>query len=474
MNGWRRSVQCAGKGGIKVTFLWILSGVAAAALIVAAAVLILIRPAIGKLVDTGLALTETETYFRNIATMVSLFKRIDPQIVVENSLRAGSGKILKRPLGSPKKFPHFEGIAFLPCQMSRLPLKDAAKVETRTVIGPKAKRPLELEIPLLVTGMAYGLALTDQVKISLAKAANMVGTATNSGEGPVLPEELRVANKYIIQYSRADWAKDPEILKQADMIEIHIGQGSSAGAPSQVPAKHLKGKAARLMGVAPDGESEIRSRFPGVSRKGDWRRLVQELRSLTKGVPIGMKLAIGRVEEDLDVALYAGVDFITLDGAQAATKGTPPILQDDVGLPTVIGLCRAVEYLEKRKKRDRVSVIVSGGLHTPGECLKALALGADAVALGSPLLFASSHTQGSQKVLPWEPPTELTFYTGEKRELYDPDEGAVFAARFLRSMVEEMKLAAAALGKASLQEVGREDLVALDPVSAQMTGLPLM
>src|SRR5690606_32437274 len=248
----------------------------------------------------------------------------------------------------------------------------------------------------------------------------------------------------------------------------------SAGAPSQVPAKHLRGKAARLMGVAPDGEAEIRSRFPGVSRKGDWRRLVQELRSLTKGVPIGMKLAIGRVEEDLEIALYAGVDFVTLDGAQAATKGTPPILQDDVGLPTVIGLCRAVEYLEKRKKRDRVSLIVSGGIYTPGECLKALALGADAVALGSPLLFASSHTQGSQKVLPWEPPTELAFYTGEKRELYDVDEGAVFAARFLQSLVKEMKLAAAALGKASLKEVGREDLVALDPVSAQITGLPLI
>ena len=103
-----------------------------------------------------------------------------------------------------------------------------------------------------------------------------------------------------------------------------------------------------------------------------------------------------------------------------------------------------------------------------------MALGADAVALGSPLLFASSHTQGSQKVLPWEPPTELAFYTGEKRELYDVDEGAVFAARFLQSLVKEMKLAAAALGKASLKEVGREDLVALDPVSAQITGLPLI
>ncbi len=455
-------------------FVWILLGIASAALIVAAAGLFLVRPVVKKLVDTGLALTETEPYFRNMTAMVSLLKRVDPQIIVENSLRADSGKVLKRPLGSPKPFPHFDGIMFLPGQMARLPVADPERVEARTVIGPTAQRPLELEIPLLISGMAYGLGLQEKVKIALAKAANRVGTATNSGEGPVLPEEMRIANKYIVQYSRAAWAKDPEILKRADMIEIHIGQGSSAGAPSQVPARNLKGKAAQLMGIRPGEESEIRSRFPGVSRKGDWRRLVQELRTLTQGVPIGMKLAIGRVEEDLDVALYAGVDFITLDGAQAATKGTPPLLQDDVGLPTVIGLCRAVKYLEKRRKRGRVSVIVSGGFHTPGDCLKALALGADAVALGSPLLFASSHTQGSQKVLPWEPPTELTFYTGEKRELYDPDEGAVFAARFLRSMVEEMKLAAAALGKTALKDVGREDLVALDPVSAQITGLTLM
>ena len=455
-------------------FVWILLGIASAALIVAAAGLFLVRPVVKKLVDTGLALTETEPYFRNMTAMVSLLKRVDPQIIVENSLRADSGKVLKRPLGSPKPFPHFDGIMFLPGQMARLPVADPERVETRTVIGPTAQRPLELEIPLLISGMAYGLGLQEKVKIALAKAANRVGTATNSGEGPVLPEEMRIANKYIVQYSRAAWAKDPEILKRADMIEIHIGQGSSAGAPSQVPAKHLKGKAARLMGVAPDGESEIRSRFPGVSRKGDWRRLVQELRTLTQGVPIGMKLAIGRVEEDLDVALYAGVDFITLDGAQAATKGTPPLLQDDVGLPTVIGLCRAVEHLEKRRKRGRVSVIVSGGFHTPGDCLKALALGADAVALGSPVLFASSHTQGSQKVLPWEPPTELVYYTGSKKELYDVEEGSVFAARFLRSMVEEMKLAAAALGKTALKDVGREDLVALDPVSAQITGLTLM
>jgi len=457
-----------------VFFVWILLGIASAALIVAAAGLFLVRPVVKKLVDTGLALTETEPYFRNMTAMVSLLKRVDPQIIVENSLRADSGKVLKRPLGSPKPFPHFDGIMFLPGQMARLPVADPERVETRTVIGPTAQRPLELEIPLLISGMAYGLGLQEKVKIALAKAANRVGTATNSGEGPVLPEEMRIANKYIVQYSRAAWAKDPEILKRADMIEIHIGQGSSAGAPSQVPAQHLKGKAAQLMGIRPGEESEIRSRFPGVSRKGDWRRLVQELRTLTQGVPIGMKLAIGRVEEDLDVALYAGVDFITLDGAQAATKGTPPLLQDDVGLPTVIGLCRAVEHLEKRRKRGRVSVIVSGGFHTPGDCLKALALGADAVALGSPVLFASSHTQGSQKVLPWEPPTELVYYTGSKKELYDVEEGSVFAARFLRSMVEEMKLAAAALGKTALKDVGREDLVALDPVSAQITGLTLM
>jgi len=436
--------------------------------------LVFTRPLIQRLWRKAIRIIETDPYSMNLWEMVSLARRIHPQIIVENGMRAESGVLVKRPLGSPKPMPHFQGLMFLPSQMADLPTKEKIQVDTRTVIGPCAKRPLELDIPLMITGMAYGLAVSERLKIALAKGASMAGTATNSGEGPFLPEERHYADKMVIQYSRAKWAKDPEILKQADMIEIHIGQGSSGPAPSQVPSIHLKGRAMQLMGLSPGDTAEIHSRMPGVTRKQDWRKLVDKLRRLTDGVPIGMKMIPGRIEEDLEIAIYAGVDFITLDGAQAATKGTPPILQDDFGLPTVIGLCRAVEFLEKKKKKDEVSIIVSGGLSTPGDFLKALALGADAVALGSIVLFAASHLQGSQKALPWEPPTEVVWYDADLSDQLDVEKAAKYVKQLLQSSVEEMKLATIALGKTRLQDVDKQDLVAMDQVSADIAQVPLM
>ncbi|MFD1407396.1 FMN-binding glutamate synthase family protein [Kroppenstedtia eburnea] len=455
---------------------WIgsLGGAFAAILLFAAGMAICARPLVRVLFRKAVAVIETDPFPDNLWELVTLTRHISPQILIENSMRAQGGVMVKRPLGSPKKMPDFRKLTFLPCQLDRLPTPEDQAIETRTVIGPCAKKPLELEIPLLVSGMAFGLGISEQLKVALAKGSAMAGTATNGGEGPFLPEERKYADKLILQYSRAKWAKDPEILKQADMIEVHIGQGASAGTPSQVPAIHLKGRAMELMGLKPDDTAEILSRMPGIHRKQDWKKLIDRLRQLTGGVPIGMKMIPGRVEKDLEIAVAAGVDFITLDGAQAGTKGTPPILQDDFGLPAVIGLARAADYLEKKKKKDEISLIISGGLYTPGDFLKALAMGADAVAIGSAVLFAASHDQGSQKTLPWEPPTQLVLYDGDQKEELNVDEGAKCVAHYLQSSVAEMKLAAIALGKSRLQDVDRTDLAARDPVTAAIARVPMI
>lgn len=159
---------------------------------------------------------------------------------------------------------------------------------------------------------------------------------------------------------------------------------------------------------------------------------MDDLKAATGGVPIGMKLVpSGMLEADLDIALEAGVDFITLDGAQAGTKGSAPILQDDFGLPTLFGLCRAVRHLERRGVSGTVSLLIAGGLKTPGECLKAIALGADAVYLGSTVLFAAAHNQIA-KTLPWEPPTELVFAWGKLAHRFDPEQRAARGAVFAR------------------------------------------
>lgn len=455
-------------------FVWALLGVIIAFSLMVGIAFYFFRPAVHKLWVKFIDIIETDPYTENLWELVILSMRMHPQKIIENNMRAAGGVIIKRPMGSSRAMPDFKGLMFLPNQMAKLPTPEGIEIDTRTIIGPCAKRPLKLDIPLMVSGLGVGLGISNELKLALAKGSAMVGTATNTGEGPFWPEERKWAKKLVIQYARAKWSKEPSILKQADMIEIHIGQGASGPAPSQVPAKHLKERERKLLGVPPGGRAEILSRMPGVTKKQDWRNLVDKLRKITGGVPIGMKMIPSRVEEDIEIALYAGVDFITLDGSQAGTKGTAPILQDDLGLPTIIGLCRAVEYLEKMNKKDEVSVIISGGFRNPGEHLKALALGADAVALGVPVVIAASHLQGSHKMLPWEAPTQLVWYEGDRTDQFDVEQGAKHLAYYLQSCVEEMCLAAIALGKTSLRDVNKDDLIAMDPQTASIANVPLM
>lgn len=363
-----------------------------------------------------------DPYTENLWELVSGILRHSPQVAVENSLRAESGAIIKRPFGSPRRFLHFDHLVFSPAQLARRPTPDDVPVDLSVTIGPHARRPLRVDIPILVSALGYGVGLSAPVKIAIAKGAAAVGTATNSGEGPLLPEERQTARHLILQYHRGKWDKDLDTLRQADTIEMWVGQGASAGVESRTEAKLLPERAKALMGLSPEEDAVLPARMPGIRSKGDWRRLVDDLKAATGGVPVGMKLVpSGMLEADLDIALDAGVDFITLDGAQAGTKGSAPILQDDFGLPTLLGLCRAARHLECRGVSGAVSLIVAGGLKTPGECLKAIALGADAVCLGSAVLFAAAHNQLAN-TLPWEPPTELVFAWGKQAHRFDPRE----------------------------------------------------
>jgi methylamine---glutamate N-methyltransferase subunit C len=415
-----------------------------------------------------------DRYPENIWEMVSALTRTSPRIVVENSLRASSGGVIERPFGSPRKFLDFDGLIFSPAQLATLPAPEDAPVDMMTTIGPLAQRPLILKIPVMAGAMGYGIGVSENVKIAIAKGTAAVGTATNSGEGPLLPEERAHAAHYILQYNSGHWAKEPETLQQADAIEIHIGQGATAGAASRIPSKYIDGRARELLQV-PDGEGLIiPSRHAEIVKPQDLKLLVDRLRSVTQGVPIGVKMcASGKLEADLEVAIQAGVDFISLDGGQAGTKGGPPILEDDFGLPTIFALSRAVHYLKKRGVKDRISLLIGGGISTPGQCLKALALGADAVFMGTALLWAMTHEQVT-KAIPWEPPTQLAYYTGSQKKAFDIEKAAHSLENFLVSFVEEMKVAIRALGKTSLRDVNADDLVALDEWTSTVTKVRLV
>ena len=431
------------------------------------------RKAVDRLSDHFINRLMIDSYSENLWEFVSASRRTGVQNIIETNLRAQEGKMIKRPLGSPKKLPDFGDIMFNFAQLHRLPTDEGLPINTQVTIGPRAARPLQVEMPIMISAMAYALALSAKSKIALAKGSRMVGTATNTGEGPFLPGERKAAGKLIIQYNRGRWNKSEEILKQADAIEIHIGQGAAGGVGHYIPDKDIDWKIRRMMGLRWGERAVVHATFPGIKEKNKFKELVSHLREVTQGVPIGVKFGAGKyLETDLAIAHESGVDFFSVDGSSAASKGTTPILQDDFGLPTLFAVVRAANFIKKHKLKNKVSLIVSGRLTNPGDYLKAVALGADAVYIGSMALFAMSHTQ-VLKSLPWEPPPESVWYKGRFQHKLDVDKGAKDLAKYLLACNEEIKEAVRALGKNSIHEVDKSDLFANDPFIAKVADIPV-
>ncbi|WP_242865700.1 FMN-binding glutamate synthase family protein [Desulfosporosinus sp. HMP52] len=413
-----------------------------------------------------------DKYPENLMELWSAVRRTTVQNILEISLRAEEGKIIQRPLGSPKPLPHYDTLMFVAAQMARLPKEGTIPVDMKVTLGAKAEKPLQIEIPLMISGMSFGLGLSEQAKLALARAAKQVGTAANSGEGPFLQEERDEAGKFIWQISRSTWGRNPQAISAADMLEVQMGQGARMGYYAKEPSA-VKGKAQKLMGISPV-ESVITSAvIPGISTPWDWSKYVGDLRKEAAGKPIAIKImATGALERDLAVCLEADFDVIVLDGSQGGASGGSPMICDDLGIPSLLALVRAERFLREQGARKDVSLVVSGGYATPGECLKAIALGADAIYLGTVPLFGLVHNQ-IQKVLPWEPLTQLIWYDSPYKQRLDIPLASKSVANVLKSMTLEMEEGVRALGKTSLSELGPNDLVALDEWTAKVTGVKL-
>lgn len=411
-----------------------------------------------------------DPYTENIFSYLTVAQKLSPRAIVEAGMRAERGKPINRPLGSPVVRSNWDQLLFNPVHLYRMPTPDHQQIETETVIGPMAKKPLTLNIPILIAGMSFGGALSLQAKIALAKGATRLGTATNSGEAPLVKEERQEAKYFIGQYNRGGWMNDHQSLSQLDAIEIQLGQGAQASAPMKTSAKKIDEPFRKRFGLAVGEDAVIHSRLKEVNRPEDFPPLVRELRE-KYGVPVGLKIcATHYLEKEIDRALEGEIDFIVIDGAEGGTHGGPTILQDDVGLPTMIALSRAVRHLQKRGAKQQVSVIAAGGLTTPGHFLKAMALGADAVYIGSIALVGMLHTQ-INLATPFEPPVQTVLYQGKYKEDLDIEEAAQRLVHFVTSCVEEMKLVAYALGKTDLHQVETNDLVSLDRELAHALGI---
>lgn len=386
--------------------------------------------------------------------------------------RARTGKPLSEPYGATRGFVGFDELMFLPAQLSRFPLNDDEQVQTKVIIGKHTRRPLALSTPIIIAGIPYGAALSMEAKIALAKASTVVGTAQNSGESGFLPPEREAADRYIVQWNRGRWGNRLDDMAEADAIEIEVGQGADATLGRRIKAENIREHFRAHLALQAGQDAFRKARFDGIEHPSQFKGLVDQLRTASGGAPIGIKMAAGRIEEDCEVAIEAGVDFITLEGAQGGAGGGREVTINNTGVPLVCAIPRAHKFLLERGVRDEVDLIVYGGLRDAGDCLKAMALGADAVYLGESCLLALVFHQ-MEKAPPFTNPAELFLYDGKYREKLDVEAGARAVANFLQATTTEMQLLAQTIGKKTLQDINVDDMVALSKPLAEMTGVKL-
>lgn len=431
-----------------------------------------IRSVANEATDKAINRAIKDQYTENLIEMIPSAQKVGITNLLEIAMRAKQGTPVSRPLGSPIHMSPWEKLLFNPVHLFRMPTPENVGIRTSITIGHRAKKPLTISIPVMIAAMSFGGALSKSTKIALAKAATAVGTATNSGEAGLMEEEREAAQLFIGQYNRGGWMNTPEKYKRLDAIEIQLGQGAQGSSPQRTTAKNIGDDFREVFELREGEDAVIHSRLPGVESKDDFIQLVKKLQDET-GVPVGLKIAATHhLEKELQIAVEAEVDFVTLDGAEGGTHGGAPTLQDDVGLPTLFAITRARDFFAEKKVTQDINLIATGGLITPGHMLKAIALGADAVYIGTTALMALISDQ-MVKTMPFEPPTSLVVYTGKLTDQLDVEESAMNLVRYLNACVKEMELVAMTLGKTAISDISTSDLCTLDPFLAKATGIEL-
>ena len=290
-------------------------------------------------------------------------------------------------MGVPRKdLPHWDDIQILPAQMARKPLLDDHKVATAVTIGPRAKKPLVLDIPLFVSDMSYG-ALSEEAKVALARGAQMAGTGICSGEGGMLADEQAENNRYFYELASAKFGWKPELVEKVQAFHFKGGQGAKTGTGGHLPGDKVQGKIAEVRGLEPGQAAISPSTFKDLVTTSDFRKLADEVRERTGGIPIGFKLSANHIEDDIDFALEASADYIILDGRGGGTGAAPLIFRNHISVPTIPALARARKHLDNKAGRE-VTLIITGGLRMAEDFVKAMALGADAVAISNSAMQA--------------------------------------------------------------------------------------
>lgn len=325
-----------------------------------------------------------------------------------------------------------------------------------------------LKNPVYVSHMSFG-ALSKETKVSLSKGTAMAGSAMCSGEGGILPEEKAAADKYIFEYVPNKYSVTPENLKEADAIEIKIGQGTKPGMGGHLPGDKVTPEISKIRNK-PMGKDVISpSKFDDINSKEDLKDLVDALRMTSEGRPIGIKIAAGHIEQDLEHILFAEPDFITIDGRGGATGASPALLRDSTSIPTIYALARARKYLDE--KDSDIQLVITGGLRVASDFAKAIAMGADAVAIASAALIAAACQQyricGSGKC-----PVGVATQDPELRKRLDGDAAAKRVGNFLTVSLKDLETFARITGHEDLHDLSVKDLVTINDEISNHTNIP--
>jgi glutamate synthase domain-containing protein 2 len=372
-------------------------------------------------------------------------------------------------MGVPRdELPKWDDIQFLTAQLYKVPLLDDAPVGTEVVIGPNAAKPLRLDIPLFVSDMSFG-ALSEEAKIALAKGAELAGTGICSGEGGMLPEEQGSNSHYFYELASARFGYSMDKVRMCQAFHFKCGQGAKTGTGGHLPGQKVRGKIAEVRGLA-EGEAAISPpRFPDWESVDQYRDFAAEVREATGGIPIGVKLSAQHIERDLEAAFEIGVDYVILDGRGGGTGAAPLLFRDNISVPTIPALARARRFLDQEGRSD-VTLVITGGLRLPADFVKALALGADAVAVSNSALQAigclgmrACHTNNC--------PVGIASQKPHLRRRLKIEKGAEQLNNFFRASTELMQVMARACGHSHLGEFSSDDLTTWKREMAHLTGI---